>query len=148
MVTPGDGGCYPSTDHEIDFIGAVPDDGTPVFVQALHPTRGWETIAYAVADWPYYDHNGRWYTWSVEQRIPPEYWTPVSATSIRRQATVRAVTPSGIALYTFRNDYPWLEQALGYYDEGELGLDEIWERWGHGTSVTIYANELPEVWRP
>lgn len=141
MMQPGQGETYGSRDSEIDFMGASLAPGTRVEIQALHPTRGWERLAEVTAEMRYADHNGDWYIWFAEQRVPREYWT---RGFYRYEAQLRAINlVDGQPVYTFERSFPWDSFVAPTGPEYlTMELAEMWIRWGHGTTVTIYAHDL------
>jgi hypothetical protein len=145
MLEPGHDEFIGYTNEPVSFTGVLQEPGVEVEVQALHPTRGWEPIFTATSMfWSIRDRNGSWHPWMAEQRVPSEYWTDqFPGVPLYKQATLRAVVPDydDEVLFTFEQTFPWMDAVVhgGYWAGPGPDLLEIWDRWGHGKTVTIYG---------
>jgi hypothetical protein len=139
MVTPGHGDHIGYFTTPVGFHGFSLAPGQKLEIQAKHPQRGWETIGGVQSFSNSVFHAGqKWYPWDGKIVVPSEFWTCVrifQPAMCEVSAEVRAIDPSdGSKLYAFES---------GFYDWFSFNesLGDMWDAHGHGTSVTIYADQ-------
>jgi hypothetical protein len=135
MVYPQHGQVISATDATVAFCGATVHPGERIRIEARRRSGAWTRLAdtTTLRDVQHLE-SGDWYYWSqLWVRIPDDCWSDAGGGMMSAEVRARSLD---YALYGTNTLFTF---DVGFDPHDYTDVAAMWDAYGHGHSVTIYA---------